>query len=268
MAAYQIARRSPSAGRCRSGGLENISDSPDRLQHLLLEALVDLVAQPEDEHVDHVRARIERVVPDVRQNHRLRDDPPGVAHQILEQRKLSRAESDFTAVAGNAASDEVHYQIADEEAGRVCSAAGSPDERLNASEELREREWLREVVVAAALESFYPVVDGVLRAEDDDRRPDALVAEVLDEAQSVQLRQHQVDDRDVVRHRRRHMRAGLAIRRVIDRESPFLETLDEEVGDRQIVFDDEHSHRVTLTRFSITEARFEKGNQQTRIGIP
>jgi hypothetical protein len=56
---------------------------------------------------------------------------------------------------------------------------------------------------------------------------------------------------------------------VIDRESPFLETLDEEVGDRQIVFDDEHSHRVTLTRFSITEAPFEKGNQRraSRIGI-
>ena len=57
-------------------------------------------------------------------------------------------------------------------------------------------------------------------------------------------------------------RAGLAVRGVIDGEPAFLEPLDEKVGDSEVVFDDQHPHRVTLTRFSITEARFEKGNQQ------
>src|SRR5579871_4914996 len=78
---------------------EDIPHSPDRVQQLLLEPLVDLLPQTADQHVDDVRLRIEVVVPHVRQDHRLRYDLAGVPHQILEQRELARPQLDRRAAA-------------------------------------------------------------------------------------------------------------------------------------------------------------------------
>src|SRR5262245_29846778 len=69
---------------------EDIADPADGLQQLPLEWPIDLVAQAADQHVDNVGLRIEVVLPHVRENHRFRDDLPGVAHQELEQRELTR----------------------------------------------------------------------------------------------------------------------------------------------------------------------------------
>ena len=69
---------------------------------LRLEPLVDLLAQPEHEHVDDVGARVEAVIPDVRQDHRLRHHPAGIAHQVFEQRELARTELDVVALPGGA----------------------------------------------------------------------------------------------------------------------------------------------------------------------
>src|SRR5687768_7250949 len=91
MVAYQRARRRPSVWR-RPLRHENITDASDGLQHLAVEVPVDLLAETEHQHVHDVRPRIEAVVPYVGEDHRLRDDTPCVAHQILEQRKLTGPE--------------------------------------------------------------------------------------------------------------------------------------------------------------------------------
>src|SRR5688572_25692689 len=90
--AYHQASLKPSACCRRSRHLENITNATYGVDQLLIEALVDLLAQPEHQHIDDVGPRIEAVVPHVREDHRLRHDPPGVAHQVFEQRKLTRAE--------------------------------------------------------------------------------------------------------------------------------------------------------------------------------
>src|SRR4051794_29332218 len=79
--AYQTPRRSPYAGTGDSRSpSDDITHAPHRVQQLFLEAAIDLLAEAADEHVDDIGLRIEAVVPHVRQDHRLRDDLPGVPH--------------------------------------------------------------------------------------------------------------------------------------------------------------------------------------------
>src|SRR5258708_27559261 len=96
--AYHKAIRSPNArmkkGRTPFSGTEDIAHAADGVQQLLLERAVDLLAQPADQDVDDVGLRVEVVLPDVRQDHRLRDHPAGAAHQVLEEGELSWTEID------------------------------------------------------------------------------------------------------------------------------------------------------------------------------
>src|SRR5581483_10246189 len=90
--AYQSASRSPkNSGRPeRSSPAEDISDATHGVQEFLFEWTIDLLAKPADEHIDDVGLRIEAVLPHVRQNHGFRDDSTGIAHEIFEQRELTR----------------------------------------------------------------------------------------------------------------------------------------------------------------------------------
>src|SRR6476660_1160171 len=97
--AYQSASRSPKNSGLRP---EDITHPAHGVQQLLLERPIDLLAQPADQDVDDVGLRIEVVLPDVRQDHRLRDDAADVAHEILEQRELARPQIDRLAAAGDA----------------------------------------------------------------------------------------------------------------------------------------------------------------------
>ncbi len=111
-AAYHAATRSPERAAHPARGQrravhhsgtacadEDVAHAAARLQELRLEVAIDLLAQPAHEHVDDVRARIERVVPDARQDHRLRHDLAGVPGEELEQRELARPEVDGLAAA-------------------------------------------------------------------------------------------------------------------------------------------------------------------------
>src|SRR6476620_4018773 len=94
--AYQSASRSPKKRGGEKGVRplfsrpEDIANPAHGVQQLLVERPIDLLAQPADQDVHDVGLRIEVVLPDMRQNHRLRDDAPDVAHQVFEQRELAR----------------------------------------------------------------------------------------------------------------------------------------------------------------------------------
>ena len=118
------------------------------------EAVLELAAQAADMDVDHVRARVEMIVPDLLEHHRARDDLAGVAGEEFEQVEFARAERDRAAGARDGAGEQVDLEIADRRAG--SSAARSRRDRrggagLDPCGEFGEREGLAQIVVGAGL---------------------------------------------------------------------------------------------------------------------
>src|SRR4051812_14115924 len=157
--AYHSARRKPRVWRSRSRHLENIANASNRVDHPGLEALVDLLAKPEHEHVHDIRTRIEAVIPDVRQDHRLRHHPAGISHQIFEQRELARAQLDVVPLPGGTPRHQVERQVANGEVGGGRRARRPADEGVDAGQQLGKGERLGQVVVAAGFEPLHAVIN-------------------------------------------------------------------------------------------------------------
>src|SRR6516225_6109389 len=94
--AYQNAIRSPKVfankrrrSRPALSDTEDIPDATDRVQQLLVERPIDPLSQPAHEDVHDVRLRIEAVLPDVREDHRLRHHLARITHQVFEQLELA-----------------------------------------------------------------------------------------------------------------------------------------------------------------------------------
>src|SRR5271165_4299951 len=62
---------------------------------------VDLGAQARYMHIDHVRLRIEMVIPHMLKQHGTRDHLSGVLHQIFQQTEFTRLEDDLLAPSGD-----------------------------------------------------------------------------------------------------------------------------------------------------------------------
>ena len=178
----------------------------------------------------------------MRQDHRLRHDAAWVAHQVFEQRELARPQVEHLAAARHAPRQQIERDVVDREGRRFGGACGAPHQRLHPREQLREREGLRQVVVAAGLQAPHAIVDGPSGAEDENGRRDAAAAELVDERQAVALGQHQVDDRDVVRLIARRRQPRIALRRVVDGKPRFAQAARDEFRDTRIVFDDQRAH--------------------------
>src|SRR4029078_10682085 len=97
-----------------------------------------------------VRAVLVLVVPGVFEELQAAQHGAGIAHEGLEQGDLLRRRGDLGAGAGDAAAGRVELEVADAEHGRP-GIRPAPDQRPDPRLELREREWLRQVVVRAAV---------------------------------------------------------------------------------------------------------------------
>ncbi len=153
---------------------------------------------------------------------------------------LGRAAPDF-------AREEVHLQVAEGEVGDDGGGAAAADEGLEAREQLGEGERLGQVVVAAALQAGDTVVERALGAEDEDGDLDALGAPALDDAEAVELGQHEVDDGGVERGGAAHLAAFLAVDADVDGVAGFAQTLGDKGGDLCVIFEKENFHNITVT---------------------
>src|SRR5512137_2816463 len=106
-AEYQSARRKPRVLPSCLSVIDNIPDSADGVDQLLLVVPVDLVPQAANQDVHDVGLRVEMVVPDVLQDHGLRNHSAGVAHEIFEQAEFARLELDGLPGSNGFARDEV-----------------------------------------------------------------------------------------------------------------------------------------------------------------
>ena len=70
----------------------------------------------------------------------------------------------------------VEFKIGDAINGLLTAAAAPAGERLDAGQQLRERVGFGEIIVAAAAQTFDPVVDLTKRGENEHRRLNGLAA--------------------------------------------------------------------------------------------
>src|SRR5215472_4809790 len=89
-------------------GLDRITLAAQGMQQRRREALVDLVAQAADLHVNDVGARVEVAVPHRLEEHGAGDHLALVAHHELQQTELPRPEQDGFAGPLHLALDQVH----------------------------------------------------------------------------------------------------------------------------------------------------------------
>ena len=231
----------------------------NRVQQLLFERPIDLFPQAADQHVDDVGLGVEAVLPHVRQDHRLRHDLAGVPHQVLEERELPRPQIEHRAGPRDAPREQIEHEIVDGQRRRFRGAAGAAHQRLHARQQLRERERLGEVIVAAGLQAAHAVVHRSPRAQDQHRRQDAAAPHLLDEREAVAAREHHVDDGDVVGLSGGGRQPRVPVDGVVDDESRLAQPADDEFRNRRIVFDQQGPHDASpCPLFSKDEEVFER----------
>ena len=121
-----------------------------------------------------------------------------MAQQVFEQRELARLKRDRSPAAPDRACQDIHLKVALAQQGLDRRPTATAQQRLDAGQQLGEREGLHQIVVAAAPEARDPVLDSAQGAEKQNRRVLAGAAQHLDHRQTVELRQHAVVDRHVV----------------------------------------------------------------------
>jgi len=204
---------------------------------------VEGLPQPAHVHVDHVGLRVEVQVPDAFEQHGARHDLARMPHQVLEQAELASREVHGPAAAGHLAPDEVHLQVRHLEAGRGLGRCGTPRQHLDACEQLGEGERLREVVVTAGAQALDAIVHFRERAQDQDRRGDALRAQGLHHREAVHVGQHAVGDDHVVARGQRQREPFGAVRRVVDAVAAFPQPGRDVIGRAPVVLDEQQFHR-------------------------
>ena len=140
----------------------------------------------------------------------------------------------------------VELEIADPVDGLLAASAAPARQHLDPRQQLGERIGLGQVVVAAGAQALDPVVDLAERRQDQRRRLDALGAQRADHRQAVALRQHAVDDQDVVLPVERQAEPVLAVGGVVGHVADLAEGLDQVVGRVAVIFDDEEAHAAIL----------------------
>src|SRR5947208_7353971 len=129
----------------------------------------ELLPQPPDADLDHVRARVEVVAPDVREQPLSADDLAFVEHQVVEEPELAVGErGDHVAELCLTARDVEREQPRVDDAA-VLARPPAPELGPNAREQLVERERLREVVAGAEVESAQLRLELGTRGDDHDR---------------------------------------------------------------------------------------------------
>src|SRR3954469_5326359 len=262
------AKRKPVLRRNLEWRTEHVPRAADRLDELGIKPLVDLGTQPADMRLDDVGPRVEVEIPDILQQHRARHDPPGVAHQVLEQAELAGLKIDPTTGPAHLAPDQVHLKVGHLEHGLDLGHGRPARERGDACQQLGKGEGLDEVVVAPSLQSLHPIAHAGHGGQEQNRRFDARSAYRLDDAEAVQARQPAVDDHDLVGLAGCQKEAVAAVGRYINHVPLLFQTLLQIGACLGIVLNDEQLHSLTpsspLREITLTSEPAACGERQLR----
>ena len=138
----------------------------------------------------------------------------------------------------------------------------APDQRAQAREQHDERERLRQEVVGAGVERLGLVVLAVLGGEDEDRGPDALVAQRPAHLVAVDAGQEDVEHDRVVGALPGPPQAVVAVVGDVDVEALGREAVGDRRREELLVLDDQNSHTRIVPVRACAEWRQPSGASQ------
>ena len=159
--------------------------------------LVQPSAQSTDRRIDGVAGQLDptviQAVFDLRAGHHL----AAAERQVLQQRVFARRQGDDLFVTGDLAGGGVDDDRSQHDV-RVLLIVAPPEQGLDARQELFEGKGLGKKIVRARLQTAHAIFDGVTSGEDENVRIAAARAQTLQQRETVEARQHQIQDDDVV----------------------------------------------------------------------
>ncbi len=136
------------------------------------------------------------------------------------------------------------FQIVDAE-NRILDLVAAADQGAQTSHQFLPLEGLGQVIIGAEVEALDLVLDGTARRQHQDMSADAGAAPFLQERQAVLLREHDIEDDEVVIGRPGLVIRFLAVQRGINGEPFFFEALFEGPHHGLVIFDEENAHVAT-----------------------
>ena len=124
---------------------------------------------------------------------------------------------------------------------------GTTRQRIDTGKQLGKREWLCEIVIPPALQTLDAIVDTTKSRKEEDRDIDTNTPERSDDSQPINLRQHAIDNHEVVSSAYSTHQAILAVGCVVSHMPRFIESIDNVTGRVRIIFDNKDSHNPSAS---------------------
>src|SRR5258706_8890522 len=135
-------------------------------------------------------------IPDVPQQHGPGYDAALVAHQILQKLEFPRQKKNVLAAPAGGPRHQVDREVTDAQYGLFGNDVTTPAKRFDARQQFDERKRLDQIVIAAGTQAAHLIVDFSERTDDQDRRGDAVVAQLTHDRDAIDVRKHAVDRDD------------------------------------------------------------------------
>src|SRR5262249_45480144 len=117
-----------------------------------------------------------------------------------------------------------------------------PQKRPQSCRQFLHREWLEKIVIAAAIEPRYPIVNAVACRQDQDGRGDAALAQLGDDIEAIAIRQTQVQDDRVICASSRCSEPVFGSHKGIDVKAECTQSVHDGLSQTVVVFHQKNTH--------------------------
>src|ERR1700676_2227701 len=166
----------------------------------LLAVPIHLASQTVNVNVHYIGVGLDAHAPHLVQNHGASYNAARITAKILQKDKLLGCKLQGQPGSGCLPSQKIELEIEHTKASRLPSRGAVPLQQVpQPGQQLRQGEWLGQVIVAALLETAHPIIHGTPCRKDQNRRKNADVAKAQNQTDPILIGQAQVHNQNVVR---------------------------------------------------------------------
>src|ERR1039457_602508 len=216
---------------------EDIAYTSQRSNERLLPFAIDLSAQPVYVNVNDVCVRLDAHSPDLIEDHRAGDDAACVPAEVLKQNKFLLGQLEDLSASRRFPPQQIQFKI--QHTQPRCFARSRTvalEQVAKPGQQFRKCEGLSEIIVPALLQASYTVIGTTARRQDQYRCAYPNLTQLEDQADTVLVRQAEVNDQNVEGAIQRQSLGRFAVSRCINLISSLLQRSSQEALNVDLVF--------------------------------